>query len=278
MLSEQYKIVAAIVFGVCLILLMIFGMNDVGKQSTLRWIPSISGSNNCGKETIDLNEEKIIYTNYEYFDTSLDCQDNSSFRNPDLMEEAQKFMSNEEIIKRCADCSRYFDVISSNGFAPITEEEIATPLAFAYTVHKEIGILEMFLALYFRPTDAHCIHVDAKADPHTFKTVLSIVQCYNKLFPESLVFMARQSIPVFWGAGGSILEADFICYRELMARSEKWKYVGNVAGTELPFVSIQRFRQRLKDSNGFSINLSFNTHGGRMKQYWELDRYIVIVL
>ena len=131
----------------------------------------------------------------------------------------------------------------------------------------------MFLSLYFRPTDAHCIHIDAKADPKVFKTVLGLVHCYNEVFPNALVFIPRQVIPVFWGLGGTLMEADFICYRELMARSDKWKYVGNVAGTELPFVSIQRFRQKIKDSNGVSVSVGKITKfGDRMQHYWEMER------
>ena len=220
--------------------------------------------------SVTLNERPIL--NYEYFAKSLNCKNKSSYQNPAFKKEAQAFLSNEHIIARCSDCSSYFDIINSNGFDPPTPEEKEWPLAFAYTVHKQIGILEMFLALYFRPTDAHCIHVDAKAKPEIFKTVLGIVQCYNKVFPQSLVFMPRQSIPVFWGAGGSMMEADAICYRELMARSKKWKYVGNIAGTELPFVSIQRFRQKLRRLGGNSMAIARNNDPSRLEKIYDTLR------
>lgn len=268
------KTISAIILVVPLSILV---LHDVYNKQSIEWISTLHSSpsnfaNPYHKKQELFTEEHEEQKNYEYFARALDCRYNNSYQNQNYKKKAMDFLSNEQIISRCSDCSSYFNTINSNGFAPITQEEMKTPLAFSYTVHKDIGVLEMFLSLYFRPTDAHCIHVDAKADPKIFKTVLSIVNCYNEVFPESLVFMPRQVVPVFWGTGGSTLEADFVCYRELMARSNKWKVVGNVAGTELPFVSIQRFRQKLKDSNGFSINLSYNINLDRVKHYWEMER------
>lgn len=236
-----------------------YGWNS---EAFIRMMPS--------KRVLRQAEEDI--KSYKQLALNLDCQDNSSYNDPRFKSAARDFLTNSEIVARCSNCSEYFEAINSNGFAQTTTEELETPLAFAYTVHKDIGILEAFLSLYFRPMDAHCIHVDAKADMGIYKTVQSIVRCYNEVFPESLVFISRQSIPVFWGKGGSMMEADIICYRELISRSNKWKYVSNVAGTELPFVSIQRFRQKLRDANGNSIRITRKKFPHRHNHIYEIMR------
>ena len=84
--------------------------------------------------------------------------------------------------------------------------------------------------------------------------------------------MASHRIPVFWGNGGSILEADLICYRELLATNRKWKMLASVAGTELPLVSIQRFRERLEEAGGNAMQVMANPNKERQSQHWEIQR------
>jgi hypothetical protein len=38
---------------------------------------------------------------------------------------------------------------------------------FSHVMHKHPAILEMTLALTFRPTDSHCIHIDASTSDQT---------------------------------------------------------------------------------------------------------------
>ena len=66
--------------------------------------------------------------------------------------------------------------IDTFAFLPATRAERQFPLAFSFTVHKQIGILEMFLSLYFRPTDSYCFHVDEKAHKDIKKAVQGIVK------------------------------------------------------------------------------------------------------
>ena len=64
-------------------------------------------------------------------------------------------------MERTNNCVNYFKTLNTVAFDPMTREEEAFPLAFAYTVHENIAIVEMFLALFFRPTDYHLslIHI-----------------------------------------------------------------------------------------------------------------------
>ena len=154
----------------------------------------------------------------------------------------------------------------------MTREEEAFPLAFAYTVHENIAIVEMFLALFFRPTDYHCIHVDIKASNETLANIKSIVKCYQEMFPQSKIFLARNPVPVFWGQGGTMMEADMLCYRQLMVLSEAWKMVANIAGSELPFVSHQKFREVLKRSDSSVVYVMPNNLPGRQTEHYQLMR------
>ena len=52
-------------------------------------------------------------------------------------------------------------------------------------------MLEVFLALTFRPWDSHCIHVDVAAPEETRAAVERIVGCYKELFPHGNIFTVR---------------------------------------------------------------------------------------
>ena len=75
--------------------------------------------------------------------------------------------------------------------------------------------LEAFLALYFRPTDAHCIHIDRKANQKTVEAITNLLECYRqKFFPNDLdraknqLFIHDYPEFVIWG-DSSVLKASF---------------------------------------------------------------------
>lgn len=78
-------------------------------------------------------------------------------------------------IFRTSNCDEYFALIDTFAFEPVTREEQKFPLAFSFQAHKHIGVMEMFLALYFRPTDSYCIHVDEKAGKKVKQAVNAVV-------------------------------------------------------------------------------------------------------
>ena len=201
--------------------------------------------------------------------SSLDC---SVINTSDDVNESSSFLTEASIIKRTRNCDSYFKIMPTVAFDPPTRDEEILPLAFAFTVHKDIAIFELFLALYYRPSDAHCIHVDHKSSVETLSAVQHLVGCYKKKFPQATIFIAAKSIPVFWGYGGSIMEADMICYRELKERSKMWKMVSNVAGTELPFVSHQKFREVLIRAGGNVLDIKRNEEKYRQKNVFEIKR------
>ena len=212
---------------------------------------------------------------YKFFASTIQCSDDelTQFPGSVIKQKAKNYLSDQSVLQRTKECSNYFTKVDTHGFSQVTKEEEETPIAFSIKVHREIGILEMFMALYFRPSDAYCIHVDAKASREVFATVNGIVNCYNHMFPKAAVFMPRQSVPVFWGTGGSILEADWICYREFHELGNQWKYLTSVVGTELPLVSIQRLRYVLNKNKGNVVVINEkNRNTDRQLQFWEIQR------
>ena len=175
------------------------------------------------------------------------------------------FLSEASIIDRASDCKAYFTT-SGPDFFNENEEENNFPLAFAIKVHKQIGILEMFLSVMFHPGDSFCIHVDAKASNEVKAAVEGLARCYRQRFPGSNVFTASFPIPVIWGDSGTIT-ADTNCFRELEEKDKMWRMAVTVVGTELPLMTREEFRRRLKESysKGNAIDVFQNTNPKRQK-------------
>ena len=77
--------------------------------------------------------------------------------------------SEDAILMRTRNCLVYFDLIPAlfeNIDIQMYEEafmkDINTSIAFNIMVHSQPGILELFLALYFRPDNHYVFHLDKK--------------------------------------------------------------------------------------------------------------------
>ena len=75
------------------------------------------------------------------------------------------------------------------------------------------GTLETFLALNFRPSDSHCVHIDASASDETRDAMEGILRCYRERYPEANIFSIRFPIKVFWGSV-SILEVTIVGFSD----------------------------------------------------------------
>ena len=77
--------------------------------------------------------------------------------------------SMDAILKRTQNCSVYFDIIPALFENVVIKEyegaivkDINASIAFNVMVHSQPGILELFLALYFRPDNHYVFHLDKK--------------------------------------------------------------------------------------------------------------------
>ncbi len=90
--------------------------------------------------------------------------------------ELRDFLSADKVIERTRNCSHYFSTMQPTLFLSELYEynvkDCTNPdsdmyrqkfsVAFAHMVHDEPGIFELFMLLYFRPYNSHCVHIDAK--------------------------------------------------------------------------------------------------------------------
>ena len=79
-------------------------------------------------------------------------------------------------------CGSYLRAVGavalSNAGSP-TQEEADFPVAFAVSLHHQVGILEQFMASTFRPADSVCVHVDAKASETVWQAAKAVMACYR---------------------------------------------------------------------------------------------------
>ena len=167
--------------------------------------------------------------------------------------------------ERTKNCKEYFDnfpaIVMHDEILNYENKTIKEPfsLAFSHMLHNDVAIFEIFLALFFRPNNFHCVHVDYKAAESVRKNVEGLVRCYKTKVNqgEIFVFSKNKSIPVHWGEM-SVLDADMKCQSKLLKFNEafktkiqrkfQWKYCSSVAGSELPIVTYSSFHNKISTS------------------------------
>lgn len=91
--------------------------------------------------------KEIVFPQYHSV-FNLNCSDLET--NKTQMEEFKNFLSEESILERTSNCESYFDLMPNEALRNINKSDHSLKLAFSHLVHKEIGILEIFLAIIFR--------------------------------------------------------------------------------------------------------------------------------
>jgi len=99
-------------------------------------------------------------------------------------------------------------------------------LAFSILMYENVEQFERLLRIIYRPQNFYCVHVDNDASPNVLQAVKSIVQCFDN------VILASKQEKVLY-ATFSRLQADLNCMNDLV-KYPSWKYLLNVANTELP--------------------------------------------
>lgn len=178
----------------------------------------------------------------------INCSNPKSYKDPLLKLDIKHFLSEDAILERTKNCDEYFRLMPTNAFQNVSIDEWKLRFGVAHSLHTQIGIFEMYLALHYRPVDSHCIHLDLKATDKVKLAVRSLVRCYKHKFPGSMFMISKLEIPVYWG-WDSVLEADLACLRLLLEHDTRWQYFMNPAGTELPLVSYRTFRRKLVENN-----------------------------
>ena len=118
------------------------------------------------------------------------------------------------------------------------------PLAFSIVMHENVEQLERLLRLIHRPQNFYCIHVDRRANASVFEGVRAIAQCFDN------VLLASKREKVLYTTI-SRLQADLNCMQDLM-QYPAWKYVLNLANTELPLRTNSELVKILSIYRGFN--------------------------
>lgn len=195
---------------------------------------------------MELRQETQLQCGLENIQSEAQCQ-NWTFGN-------QEFYSRNATFQRLQNCQNYFQAFKTiSAGKPVTQEELQTPLAFSIIAHNQISLLETLIASIFRPHNAYCIFVDAKASPEFQDMVSNLVDCYKSQFPQSNIFKAGNSHPIYW-AHISMLEADIRCLDLLLEsdrrRLHQWQYFINQPGTSLPTQKVDEIARKLSRLKG----------------------------
>lgn len=155
-----------------------------------------------------------------------------------------KHVQEASFVKATSRCQAY---IQARGYAThVPEEEAEFPLAYSITIHKHADQFERLLRVIYRPNNYYCIHVDKKSSKKLHAAIKAIADCFDN------VFVASKLEVVVYG-GFTRLQADLNCMEDLFHRYTDWKYLLNLAGTELPLKSNKELVYLLKLYKGRNI-------------------------
>ena len=138
-------------------------------------------------------------------------------------------------------CSRFVDDFGYTSYR-VTDEEKDFQIAFGLLTYENFEQTERLLHLVYRPQNAYCIHVDAKAPKRILRAATAVARCFEN------VFVASPSVFVEWGEL-SVLVADLLCAKELLGYP-RWRYFVNLVGRDFPLKTNLELVRILKAYNG----------------------------
>ncbi|XP_014700114.1 N-acetyllactosaminide beta-1,6-N-acetylglucosaminyl-transferase isoform X1 [Equus asinus] len=130
--------------------------------------------------------------------------------------------------------------------SPLSEEEVAFPLAYVMVIHKDFDTFERLFRAIYMPQNVYCVHVDDKATNEFKESVWQLLNCFQN------AFIASKIEPVVY-AGISRLQADLNCLKDLVASEVPWKYAINTCGQDFPLKTNKEIVQYLKGFKGKNI-------------------------
>lgn len=130
------------------------------------------------------------------------------------------------------------------------EEEYSTySIAYSIVVYTDPTRVERLLRAIYHPDNTYCIHVDKKSS----KDYYGQIENYAASLGLNVFLVPRpSSIDVKWGRI-SVLDADLICARLLLARNKNWRYWINLTGQEFPLRTNWELVTALRQMNGTNL-------------------------
>ncbi len=168
----------------------------------------------------------------------------------DNQQQWKNLLTDRELWNKTYNCSWVVDTFNSNLYT--TKLELSFPIAFVFVVYNSPQQVMRLLKLLYRPHNQYCISPDKKSGPLFIGIFRNLVKCLDNVH---LVSTLRE---VKWGHK-SIMESEMCCYKDLMnirdkqAKKDKWKYVINLCGKELPLTTNHEMVSHLVNLNGASM-------------------------
>ena len=161
-------------------------------------------------------------------------------------------LTDKELLKRTENCSWVREYFKDNLY--VTNLERTFPIAFSFNVYQRPQQVMRLLKFLYRPHNTYCIHPDRKSDSTFSSILINTAKCLDN------VHIASKRESVYWGHF-SLMESQMNCLSDLVhirdgqREQEKWKYVINLCGKELPLTTNHEMVFHLSKFNGSSVIL-----------------------
>ena len=148
--------------------------------------------------------------------------------------------SDANLMEITSNCSLLRDLFNNTLY--ISKLEVSFPIAFLFVVYESPEQFLRLLKVLYRPHNVYCIHPDIKSKYHQFFT--SIAECFPNIIISKHLFNVTRK-------GNTVVKAqrscytDLIHYRQKQEETEKWWYVINLCGKELPLTSVREMVKKL---------------------------------
>lgn len=157
-------------------------------------------------------------------------------------------LTDNELLKMTEKCSWVVDYFCDNMYTTTLERSF--PIAYTFIVYDNPQQVLRLLKVLYRPTNVYLFHPDERS-----KLMVNLFQ--NLAACLTNVRVASRLIKVTWGKL-SLLQAQLNCLQDLVhwrseqPEQEKWKYVINLCGKEIPLKSTHTIVSYLAELNGTS--------------------------
>ena len=156
--------------------------------------------------------------------------------------------SDSNLIEITSNCSLLRDMFNNTVY--ISKLEVSFPIAFLFVVYESPEQFLRLLKVLYRPHNVYCIHPDIKSKYYQFFT--SIAECFpNIIISKHLFNVTREGNSTVMMAQRSCY-TDLIYYSQQQEETEKWRYVINLCGKELPLTSVREMVKKLISMKGTS--------------------------
>ena len=148
----------------------------------------------------------------------------------------------EEWIQSLNDCEAVVRDFSDNFYN--SPEEQAFPLAYIFVVYTNPRQIVRLIKALWRPQNLFCVHPDAKQSEEFIGVFRQLSKCLHNVFLPS-------KLEKVYYEHHSIMDSQLNCYEDLLHYSpDRWRYIINLCGRELPLRTNREIVKILKRLNG----------------------------